>query len=330
MKNRFWLLAACLFLLMNAPRARAEDPDPFMAPPDKAATSPTAPPSDTPAPSLGSDTPANIAKPNPEEQQPLPLNSIPGKTETSPMKDPEKASKKDIYDEYYDYLNSDKERQDSDKDISMRSYFPHENGAFQLGLMYSFTAFSGYNFNFKPGTVLGSQPSYAKTQGGNLFLTWFPVKSLTVGRLGFGINGGIFWSKFNTQTGFASGGSSPIYTVAKPQNIVTYGARATYEFDYWLAQIIVPFAYVGADEVAIQAYSVSAGGTTFLDIPRRQLVSQYWGGGVHFYLNRVEPVVGSRALVNVGIRKFYLTYMIMQRGGELDGITHSLGLNFEF
>jgi hypothetical protein len=333
MKNRIWLAAtlACLLSLS----ARAADPDPFMAPTDSAATSPSkTPPSDNPAPSLGTETPATVAKPNPEAQTPLPLNSIPGKTETSPYKNPDTANKKDIYDEYDDYLHSEKDRQTTNNDQDMRNFFPHEDGAWQLGLLYSLTAFNGYNFNFKPdlGTVNRDSPLYGKTQGGTILVNWFPIRSLTVGRLGFGVNAGIFWTKFDvpTQSFDSNGGSSNVTTTSKPQNILTYGARATYELDYWLAQILVPYAAVGFDEVAVQAFSVSAGNLTYVRIPRRQLVSSYWLAGAHFYLNRVEPVVGSRGLVNVGIRKFYLSYSYLQRTGDLAGGTHSIGLTFEF
>jgi hypothetical protein len=339
MTNRVWLITTFLSLLIAASSARAADPDPFLAPADKSTANPSALPSDTPAPSLGSETPTNALKPSPEEQPPMPVNSIPGKTQNAPAADSAKAGKKDIYDEYYDYLNSDQERRTDDKDISMRNFFPHEDGALQLSLLYSLTAFNGYNFNFQPNltTKNGAQTLFGKTQGGTIGLDWFPIRSFTVGRLGFGVNAGIFWTRFdvpttstviNPATGVSSTG--PAITSSKPQNIISYGVRATYELDYWLAQIFVPYAFVGADEMAIQSFSVSAGNATYVSIPRRQLVSEYWGAGARFYLNRVEPVVGSRALVNVGIRKFYLAYSYIQRNGDIAGGTHSLGLTFEF
>ena len=204
--------------------------------------------------------------------------------------------------------------------------------------MYTRNAFSGYNFAQATKSISNPSPSYATTTGGNILLTWFPIKSLSIGRLGFGVVGGIYWSTFNTTTDvFDSTGKSTGTTVTKasPQEATTYGARAVYEFDYWLGQILVPYAFLGVDNVMLKAYSVAVGTSTssaksYVDIPATQIISQYYGGGIHFNLNRVEPVAASRGLVNIGVRKFYLSYMALQRSGSLYGLTHNLGLNFEF
>ena len=54
------------------------------------------------------------------------------------------------------------------------------------------------------------------------------------------------------------------------------------------------------------------------------------GGGVAINLNRIEPTVASKALVNTGIRKYYLTYNATQRTGRFSGLTHAFGLRMEF
>jgi hypothetical protein len=277
----------------------------------------------------------NPPQATPEEQAPLPVSSLPGKTAQSPAPQAAPGADKGIYEEYYDYLDKQKEIQANEKDVSQRNLFPHENGAWQLGLIYVRSAFNGYNFDqAEPSSRIPNPPkSYADTQGGNLLITWFPIKSLSFGRLGFGVTGGIYWSTFNTATPSVDANGNTAGTVntkASPQEVVTYGARAVYEFDYWLGQILVPFAFLGADQVVMRPYSVSVGSQAVVDIAGRHVVSQYYGGGVHFNLNRVEPVVASRALVNVGVKKFYLSYMALQRTGELSGLTHNVGLNFEF
>ncbi|MGZ3652595.1 MAG: hypothetical protein ACXWSC_15510, partial [Bdellovibrionota bacterium] len=184
MMTRSLFLAAAL-VLSTAAHA-ADSSDPFLAAGEEGATpstTPTPTPStpDNPAPSLGSkETPAEVAKPTPEAQAPLPVNSIPGKTESSPAAGSslDANQNKDIYDQYYDYLDAEKNRQSNVKDMDMRNMFPHENGAWQFSLMYSLTAFGGYDFNFQPDTVLGSPHTYGSTQGGSMLVNWFPIHSL--------------------------------------------------------------------------------------------------------------------------------------------------------
>src|SRR5437016_14382951 len=130
MKRSTWLLAA-LAVSFSA-GAWAADPapaDPFLAPDSGAsATGDALPkaPTDTPAPSLG--TPVTT---QPEAQAPLPLSSIPGKTAASPSVDPNEG--KTIYEEYEDYQAKERDRQKSEKDTKMRTMFPHEGGAWQIG-----------------------------------------------------------------------------------------------------------------------------------------------------------------------------------------------------
>lgn len=322
------ILAVLAFLAIHQ-NAFADDP---LIAADE--TSTANPPADTPAPSLGKDTAApqaeakpdpNVGVPSSPEAQPaLPLSSIPGKTDKSPAHPVADNPNKDIYDEYYDYLDQEKARQKNEKDITQRSLFPHENGAWQLDMAYQYKAFSDYDFN--RGNSLYSR-TYGDTSGPSLALLVFPVRSLSFGRLGFGPTVAYYWSTFN----FTGSAGDAIKDRSSKGSMYTYGVKAVYEFDYWLGQIIVPYAFASFDQVFVKGYGVIAGnGVKFADYPSYRSTSTAFGGGLHFNLNRVEPVVASRALVNVGIRKFYLTYNATQRVGEFGGLTHALGLTFEF
>jgi hypothetical protein len=285
----------------------------------------------------------------PEAQPAIPVESIPGKTSSSPKGvDIDTDNKKDIYEQYNDYLEQEKTNEVAATKVDQRNMFPHENGTWQVGLTYTRNALSGYNYNYQsttPNQVTQQvTPVYANSQGGNLLITWFPLHNLSIGRLGFGIVGGVFWNTYNVPTlSYGSGvdpntgdlTNSTTSTSASPLAVMTYGVRAVYELDYVLGQVIVPYAFVGADEVVIQGYSVSAADTngtsqTFVSWGRQQLVSEYVGAGFHLNLNRIEPGAASRALVNVGIRKFYISYSALDRLGTLSGLTHNVGLNFEF
>jgi hypothetical protein len=293
-----------------------------------APAAPTTPPAytantTTPTPTK---TDSNVGTPSsPEEQPAVPLSAIPGKTEALPnAKAVDTAGeKRDIYDQYDDYLKQEKDRQESESTIGQRAMFPHENGFWQLGFAYNYHAFS--NYDFSRGDPRFSR-TYADTSGPGLELMIYPIKSLTFGRLGFGIDGAYYWSSFALDNG--SGGKLQ----DKPSNgsMYTYGVRAEYEFDYWLGQILVPFGFVGYDQVFVKGYKGQVNGIPQTDFSSYRKAVQTYGGGAHFNLNRVEPVTASRALVNTGIRKFYLTYAATQRTGGFSGLTHSLGLTFEF
>lgn len=282
------------------------------------------------------DPTVSAAPGTPEAQPTVPLTSVPGKTDSAPSPAAAAAgavdTDKDIYDEYNDWLQRDKDRQKVESRLGQRSLFPHENGAWQLGLNYVRNAFSNYNYNYKPGNVAGSQSLTGATQGGELMITWFPLHSLTFGRLGFGILGGMYFTKFSYPiTAFDTNNNPyPATGSSTPQQSVSYGARAVYEFDYFLGQLLVPFGFVGTDYVNMKSIVLNNGTQALVNVPQRNITSQNYGGGVHFNLNRLEPVVASRALVNVGIKKFYLTYMALERVGTLEGWTHNLALNFEF
>lgn len=338
MKNLF-VLCLGLGLALTAHAADTTSPDPFMALDDnlpaptpvfsKNGTSTAAPaPAPVPPAAMDNPPPALDATASPTDtagsgEAPIPLSSIPGKTEDSPAPAAVNAdSGKDIYDEYNDYLDRTHERERSEKDYSRRNLFPHEDGAWQVGITYARNAFSGYNFN-RSGVGTRKNPD---TNGAVLSLTYFPIRSLAFGRLGLGPVVGVYWSTFTTPT------NGSFEVVASPQQVFSYGGRAIYEFDYWLGQILVPFAFIGIDQVQIKQYTVvGANAAVAYDTgPSRNVSATNYGGGLRFNLNRVEPTVASRALVNVGIKKFYLTYTALDRSGELAGLTHNLGLDFEF
>ncbi len=342
MKLGFWAIAAGVLILIGS--AYAEDtPDPFLAP-DATELSPALPPpespsgatstvsttSDSTAPSEGMAAPPPS---QPAEQMPISVSSIPGKTENSPKAAPPAG---DIYEEYEDYKNRVESRRGDENDMATRAQFAHEDGGWQLSLDYIHRAFGDYNFNHNPDltTFQGATPIYADTQGGMLSLGYFPFRSLSFGRLGVIAQAGIYFSKFSLDTPqFDATGavSNMIRDDVKRQSASSYGARAVYEFQYFIGQLFVPFVTAGVDLVRMQPYRVAGSATrNVVDIPARNITTQNYGAGLHFNLNRVEPVVGSRALVNVGVKKFYLTYLALQRSGALSGLTHSLGLRFEF
>jgi hypothetical protein len=319
-----------LALSLTAFAAFADNPEPLLAPDSSLPAPAGATPTDTPAPSLGAEN-ETPAPPSPEAQPAVPVSSIPGKTNESPSVTPQAAAEqKDIYEQYEDYLQKEDEKREDESTISQRTLFPHENGAWQFGLVYSSGAFGGYDFNWEKTPDAINNPDYAKsafptTQGANLSLTYFLLRSLSLGRLGIGAVGGIYWSQFTTETPNTGIGGTAV-TKASPQQVTTYGLRAVYELDYWLGQLLVPFAFYGQDRVLIKAYSVG----TVLSFPARQVTSPYMGGGLRFNLNRLEPTVASKALVNTGVRKFYLSYSALQRSGTFKSLTHNVGLDFEF
>lgn len=342
MKLGLWVLGAG-FLFLGSTLSFAEDaaPDPFLAPDANATPAPALPPPDSSgsgsSTSTAAATEAGTAAPapTPSEQAPIPVSSLPGKTDKSPVV---AAPPKDVYEEYEEYKARLEDKESDEDRYKTRSRFAHEDGGWQIGLEYVHRAFSDYNFNFNPppGTTQGTAPVLATTQGAVVSLGYFPVRSLTFGRFGAIAQGGIYFSKFSIDTPQFTNGvaTNTIRDDVKRQSMTSYGARAVYEFQYFIGQLFVPFATVGVDVVKVQPYQVAVSNgnnvTRVVDIPANNITAQSYGGGVHFNLNRVEPVVGSRGLVNVGVRKFYISYLVLNRTGALSGLTHSLGLRFEF
>lgn len=262
-------------------------------------------------------TPAAPPPPAPAEQPPVPLASIPGKTENSPPAAALPSNPNpDIYDEYYEYRNAARSREKAEKEMELRSLFSHENGAWQVSLDFHRNAFSNFNFN---NSTSNTTKVYGDSSGPGFSVNYFPVRSLAYGRLGFGFQGANYWTKFSWNQG------API----RFGSIIGYGIKAVYELDYFLGQLLVPFGFVGRDWADVRTQTLVIDGTN-VDTTRRNVSATSYGGGFHFNLNRVEPGTASRALVNVGVKKFYLTYTATERQAALSGLTHSLGLRFEF
>jgi len=211
------------------------------------------------------------------------------------------------FEEYKDRMNT---RADADDDFDARALFPHEDGAFQFGFDYSFNPYSEHDFDPTRNVRKSDE-----ARGGNLAFNYFPLRSLTFGRLGAGLQAGATWAKFR-----GTGAASP----ASRFRFESYGAKAIYEFQYFLGQIVVPHAFFGYEKIKVKA--LSGGGTAF---PSSRFNSTSYGGGAHINLNRLEPRAASKALATSGVRKFYLTYTFAKRS-ESTGLGHYLGLRFEY
>jgi len=220
---------------------------------------------------------------------------------------------RNVYQDYKEYQDRVKTRSQSESELEARSLFPHEDGAFQLGFDYIYKPFDGYDFD--PGVGVKT----AESQGGALNFNYFPLRSLSYGRLGIGAQVAAYWTKFEYAVGGATQKNSK-------HSIDTYGARLIYEFDYFLGQALVPFAYYAYDQVRVRPYTLAEAGISY---PGVRFNSQSYGAGAHLNLNRLESTTASRALATSGIRKFYLSYTFQQRA-ENTGSSHYLGLRFEY
>jgi hypothetical protein len=198
--------------------------------------------------------------------------------------------------------------------LEQRSLIAHEDGAFQLAFDYGHDAFS--QFDFDPTT----SQKFAESKGATLGFNYFPLRSLSLGRLGAGVQASTYWSKFEYDVG-GRNESTP-----GKRAIDVFGARLIYEFQYFLGQVVVPFAYLGYDQVRVKSLAYPAAGISY---PASRFNSQAYGGGAHINLNRLESSAASRALASSGIRKFYLTYTYLQRDVNT-GPGHYLGLRFEY
>lgn len=220
---------------------------------------------------------------------------------------------RNTYQDYREYKDRVKTRAQSESELEARALFPHEDGAFQLGIDYIYRPFSEYDFN--PGAA----KTTAESQGGALSFNYFPVRSLSYGRLGVGAQVAAYWTKYeNTVSGTTVSNSK--------HSIDTLGARLIYEFQYFLGQTLVPHVFYAYDQVRVRPYSLAQAGVNF---PGTRFNSQSYGGGLHLNLNRLESGAASRALASSGIRKFYLSYTYLQRP-EDTGSSHYLGLKFEY
>lgn len=220
---------------------------------------------------------------------------------------------RNVYQDYREYQDRVKTRSQSESELEARTLFPHEDGAFQIGLDYIYKPFGDYDFD--PSVAV----STADSQGGALSFNYFPVRSLSYGRLGVGAQVAAYWTKYQHTAGGVTETNSK-------HSIDTYGARLIYEFQYFLGQLIVPHAFYAYDQVRVRPYSYAAAGVNYTGT---RFTSQSYGGGLHLNLNRLESSAASRALATSGIRKFYLSYTYLQRS-ENTGSSHYLGLKFEY
>lgn len=226
--------------------------------------------------------------------------------------------KRDVYQEYKEYKEKAASRQDLQDAYEERSMFPHEDGGWQVGIDYVRKAFPGMDFDPTLGV------NKADTMGGVLSLNYFPLRSLSYGRLGVGVNYAVYWTKYSIPTTGTTIDSNKVHSID------SFGSKFIYEADYWLGQLIVPFGFYGFDKVTVRPYSLISGGVTYANYPKNTFNRQSYGGGAHINLNRLEPSSASRGLAAMGIRKTYVTYTFLQESGGGTGASHLLGLRFEF
>lgn len=305
--------------------------DPFLAP-DAATNSAVAPAESSAADSLLATPVESSAKPAetaealpsptpPAEPVPAPRVSIDHEVKpTSPMPvakaDPRK---KDSYEAYKEYKQKEASRQELQDSYDDRAMFPHEDGGFHISFDYMRNAYN----NLAVNTL--TSPLTSTSQGGQVSFMYFPLRSLSYGRLGAGVTGGSFWTKYE----YPSESTANKVDTATSRSIYTYGVRAMYEFDYWLGQIVVPF--VSYDFNKVRSRGFERRGSRVL-VNASALDYQCYGLGASLNLNRLEPVSASRGLATLGVRKTYLTYTFLKgASGSNSGTgTHGLGLRFEF
>lgn len=265
-----------------------------------------------PTPPAAPVVPEPSTEPMPEPE--AVVQAAPASPTTAPAVVPSPAQNdRNIYQDYAEYQDRVKNRAQAEDELDRRTLFPHEDGAFQLGLDYGQNAFSNYDFD--PGPLKKS----VDTQGAVLSFNYFPVRSLSYGRLGLGLQGAAYFAKFDFQT--AAGPD-----VSKRHAIDTYGGKLIYELQYFLGQTFVPFAYYGYDKVRVRPFSLASANVNY---PATSFTSANYGAGLHLNLNRLEGSAASKALASSGIRKFYLSYTFQQRA-EDTGAGHYLGLRFEY
>lgn len=216
-----------------------------------------------------------------------------------------------------DYQQRTEEYEKFQSEVEDRELIPHEGGSFQVGLDYTRNAFPNYDYDLTAGK------KFFDAQGAIFSVLYFPIHNLTFGRFGLGLQVGGYLTKYVT-----TNSSDSNVEINKKLGFVTYGGRATYEFQYWLGQLFVPHVFVGYEQVRVSAYQLAAAGINY---PANTFSSQVYGAGLNLNLNRLEPRVAGSALANIGVRKFYLAYSYMQRSDSSDsGASHLLGLRFEY
>jgi hypothetical protein len=224
-------------------------------------------------------------------------------------------SKHTLREDYEAYRKKSETKNEIEQQIENRALFAHEGGSWQIGLDFAFSAFPDYDFD-----STGNGTATGDSMGALLSVSYFPLNTIDTGRLGVGLIGGAYFSKIDNINGADfSGGKNRI-------SAISAGVRATYEFQYWIAQTLVPFAYVGYDQLNFRSVQIN---TTSL--PKSNLRAMNYGLGLNLNLNRIEPAAASKALASTGIRKFYLAYTFMTRSASVEtGPSHFIGLKFEY
>lgn len=274
------------------------------------------------AESLASPTPSEpSALPPASEPTPVPKVSLDHEVSATPVMPVAKADPRrfSTYEAYKEYQEKESARRELQQSYDDRALFPHEDGAWQIGLDYVHKAFPGYDFD--PGVTTKK----ADTMGGVLSVAYFPLRSLSFGRLGVNLNYSIYWSKYEIKT------SATVTDTNKVHSIDAYGGRLVYELDYFLGQLVVPWVFLGLDKVSVRPYNLATttGNVTTVHAayPKNTFNRQSYGGGMHLNLNRLESASASRGLASMGIRKTYLAYTFLT---ETNGASHLLGLRFEY
>jgi hypothetical protein len=182
-----------------------------------------------------------------------------------------------------------------------REMVPHQGGQFGIDANFALGAFGG-SLNDASGV---SSPN---TTGAVLKAKYYPFTS--AGRFGLG-----------PQAGWSQGSGTYVRT------ITSYGAEAEYAADFSMYQLLVPFAFLGLENVGIKF----KGGDGVTTAPAGKSYSQsYWGAGLAINLNLLEHRTASRSLADTGIKKFYLIASWKQPVKSESLGNALLGLRFEF
>jgi hypothetical protein len=109
----------------------------------------------------------------------------------------------------------------------------YEPTPLNFGLDLSFASGKYDDYKFSNGTGVGE-----RSKGVNIALEWIPTIYYGKPVIGVSITPGV---SANTQVG-VNGSGAPIYTSL---NVLPVGAYLGYRFDYFVNQVVVPFAKVG-------------------------------------------------------------------------------------
>ncbi|MGE3262906.1 MAG: hypothetical protein AB7K68_14080 [Bacteriovoracia bacterium] len=263
-----------------------------------------------------------VSTPPPPVSDPVPAPrlSIDHEVAPTPVMPTAKADprKRDTYEAYEEYRQKEASRKQLQESYDDRQLFPHEGGNWQVGIDYVRNAYDGKINNFRSGAF------DATSQGGQLSFTYFPLKDLSYGAFGIGPVGSVVFTRYKYSSATIPGE----FESTKKRSMYSYGARAIYEFDYWLGQLVVPFALFDYQKVKLTSFERTA---VNVAVPSQSFDSQCYGAGAHLNLNRLEGASASRGLANLGIRKTYLTYTFVNELQSSGGSgTHALGLRFEY